>query len=152
MAFAICGTCDRPAPQTRDLPRLWDDLAGDDGPAAFQAMSAMSEFPDRTVALVREKLRPVKKVIDLDHIDRGKTSEESQRLRRMKKLLVSKEPKIESAIASGEQLPFWPSLALPTRSGYSRLWRNKTPKRCRANCGRRARPADESREAMNEEL
>ena len=77
----------------RDPARLWDDLAGDDGPAAYRAMWALSEIPDRAVALLAEKLRPVKSVVDLDHVDAGTPAEESQRRRRMRAILIQKDPK-----------------------------------------------------------
>ena len=91
----------RPAGGRRDndLARLWNDLAGEDAGAAYQAMWGLSETPSRSVAMLAEKLRPVRSVIDTDHVDAGKPTEEVQRLRRMKKLLIDKDPTVESAIA-----------------------------------------------------
>src|SRR5260370_2749685 len=51
-----------------DLDRLWNDLAGDDSAAAYQAMWASSDIPDRAVAQLTEKLKPVTSVVDPDHI------------------------------------------------------------------------------------
>ncbi len=84
---------------TSDPARLWDDLAGDDGPAAYRAMWALSGIPDRAVALLAEKLGPVKTVGDLDHVDAGIPREESERRRCMRAILIQKDPKLESAIA-----------------------------------------------------
>ena len=69
----VCYLWDLRPPGSRpdnDPARLWQDLAGEDGSAAYQAIWALSEMPDRAVALLAEKLRPVKSVIDLDHVDR----------------------------------------------------------------------------------
>src|SRR5262249_45442058 len=64
--------------------RLWDDLAGDDALAAYQALWSLSEMPDRCVTILAEKLRPVKTVFDLDRVADGTEPAEHQRLRRMK--------------------------------------------------------------------
>ncbi len=82
-----------------DLARLWGDLAGEDAGAAYQATWGLSEMPSRSIAMLAEKLRPVTSVIDTDHVDEGNSREEVQRLRRMKKLLIDKDPKVESALA-----------------------------------------------------
>jgi hypothetical protein len=81
-----------------DLSRLWDDLGGEDSVAAFQAMWALSTMPDRAAAMLSEKLRPVRTVIDLDRVAEGTSDEEIQRRRRMRKLLINKDPMVESAI------------------------------------------------------
>ena len=85
--------------KVEDPVRLWDELRGDDGPTAYRAIRALSEVPDRAVALLAEKLRPVMSVIDLDRADLGIPGEETERRRRMKKLLIDKDPKVESSIA-----------------------------------------------------
>jgi WD40 repeat protein len=82
-----------------DPARLWDALAGDDGPAAYRAMWALSEIPDRAVAVLSDKLRPVKTIIDLDRTEDGISPEENQRRRRLRAILIQKEPQVESAIA-----------------------------------------------------
>jgi hypothetical protein len=74
-------------------------LAGDDGPAAYRAIWALSDRPDRAVALLAEKLRPVKTVIDLDRVEGGISHEESQRRRRMRAILIQKDTKLVSALA-----------------------------------------------------
>ena len=82
-----------------DPVRLWDALVGEDGLAAYRAMWALSEIPDRAVALLAEKLRPVKTVIDLDRVDSQLSPEENQRRRRMRAILIQKDPKVASAVA-----------------------------------------------------
>jgi RNA polymerase sigma factor (sigma-70 family) len=82
-----------------DPARLWEHLAGDDGPAAYRAIWALSDRPDRAVALLAEKLRPVKTVIDLDRVEGGSSHEENQRRRRMRAILIKKDPKVASALA-----------------------------------------------------
>jgi HEAT repeat protein len=63
-------------------------------------MGALLEIPDRSVAMLGEKLRAVKTVIDLDHGVEGDAPEEVARLRRMKTLLVRKKnSQVVSAIA-----------------------------------------------------
>jgi hypothetical protein len=48
----------RPEKSARDTAGLWEELSGPDGPAAYRAMWALADAPDRAVALLREKLRP----------------------------------------------------------------------------------------------
>jgi RNA polymerase sigma factor (sigma-70 family) len=86
-------------PPDINLDQLWHDLGAEDNPAAYQAIWALSKMPDRCVSMLAEKLRPVRSVIDLDHVDAGKARDEIQRLRRMKKLLIDKDPTVESAVA-----------------------------------------------------
>ena len=82
-----------PAKQPDNDPaRLWRDVAGEDGPAAYRAMSALTGMPDRAVAMLAEKLRPVKTVMDLDRVSEGESPKEIQRRRRMKTLLADKDP------------------------------------------------------------
>ena len=82
-----------------DVAPLWDDLAGSDPVAAYYAMWTISASPDRAIALLDEKLRPVKSVVDLDRTDEGDTPEESQRKRRLMKALVDKDPEAETVAA-----------------------------------------------------
>jgi WD40 repeat protein len=81
-----------PAPQSaKELALLWDDLAGVESQAAFQAMRALSTTPDRTVALLAEKLRPIKSVLDAERIAEGISPEENQRLKDLETRLANKE-------------------------------------------------------------
>ncbi len=82
----------------RDLARLWLDLVGEDGPTAYEAMFALFEIPDRAVAMLAENLRAVKTLVDLDRIADASSDEESQRRRRLAKLLVERDPKAKLAI------------------------------------------------------
>jgi WD40 repeat protein len=101
----------------KDPARLWQGLVGEDGPVAYQAMWALSEMPDRAVDLLAEKLRPVKTVIDLDRVDSRNSVEETQRLRRMKTLLVQKDPKVESAVAVRRAISLLTRLGTPDAIG-----------------------------------
>ncbi len=80
----------------RDLGRLWQDLVGEDGPTAYEAIFALCETPDRAVAMLAERLRPVQTVVDLDRIAEGSADEEAQRRRRLTMLLVEREPEGEA--------------------------------------------------------
>jgi RNA polymerase sigma factor (sigma-70 family) len=83
-----------------DRARLWEDLAGEDGPAAYRALWALSEIPGRAVAMLAEKLRPVNSIIDLDRVDHQFSDEENQRRRRMRAILIQKDSKVVSAVAA----------------------------------------------------
>jgi hypothetical protein len=100
-----------------DLARIWGDLAGEDSSAAFQAMWTLSQMPDRAVAMLAEKLRPVKTVIDLDRIDTRNSVEETQRRRRMRRILIDKDPKLESAIAVRRAISLLAQIATPDAVG-----------------------------------
>ena len=129
-APATCGTCVRPPiRQTPISPSLWHDLAGDDSPAAYQAIWTLSEMPDRCVSMLAEKLRPVRSVIDLDHVDTGKPKEEIQRLRRMKQLLIDKEPSVESSVAVRRAISLLVQLGTPEAIGLLKSLAEQGPKR-----------------------
>jgi WD40 repeat protein len=82
-----------------DLTRLWHELAGEDGQAAYNAMFGLLEVPDRAVAMLAENLRPVQTLVDLDRIAEGSADdEEAQRRRRLTKLLIERDPKVKLAI------------------------------------------------------
>ena len=81
----------------RELEALWKDLSGD-GAAAYRAMWAMAEKPDRSTALIRKKLGPVATVMDLDHITVGLSVEDAVRRKRLAKLLAARNEKTELAI------------------------------------------------------
>jgi WD40 repeat protein len=86
-------------PMPPNPARVWDALAGEDGPAAFQAMCELAETPDQAVALLGEKLRAVKFVIDTGSTG-GAFGEEAARRQRLAKLLVDKQTNaIRSATA-----------------------------------------------------
>src|SRR5205823_1271287 len=45
--------------QPAELEGLWTDLAGDDAPRAYRAITTLSAAPEQAVPFVRERLRPV---------------------------------------------------------------------------------------------
>ncbi len=112
-----------------DPARIWDDLAGEESSAAFQAIRALSQMPDRAVALLAEKLRAVKTVIDLDRVDTRNSVEEIGRLRRMKTLLIHKDPKIESAIAVRRAVSLLAQIGTPDAIGLLKNLVEQDPKR-----------------------
>ncbi len=96
-----------------DPARLWDALAGENSPAAYRAMWALTDVPDRATALLAEKLRPLRTVIDLDRIEAGLPREEVQRRRRMKSLLIQKDPKVVSAVAARRAVSLLAQIGTP---------------------------------------
>ena len=92
-------------------------------------MWALSEMPDRAVAMLAEKLRPVRTVIDLDHVDEGNPPEEIQRLRRMKKLLIDKDPTVESAVAVRRAISLLAQLGTPDAIGLLNELTEQNPQR-----------------------
>ncbi len=108
--------------------RIWDDLAGEDSSAAFQAIRALSQMPDRAVAMLGEKLRAVKTVIDLDRVDTRNSAQEIERLRRMKTLLIHKDPKVESAIAVRRAVSLLAQIGTPDAIGLLKNLVEQDPK------------------------
>jgi WD40 repeat protein len=47
-------------PTGQDLPKLWQELVGNDAAKAYRAMRAMAGVPDQTVKLIKHKLHPIK--------------------------------------------------------------------------------------------
>jgi WD40 repeat protein len=131
-ADGVCYLWDLRPPGNRpdnNLTRLWHDLAGEDGPAAYQAMWALSEMPDRAVAMLAEKLRPVRTVIDLNRIAQGNSHEEIQRLRRLKEILINKDPKVESAVAVRRAISLLAQLGTSDAIGLLNNLAEQVPKR-----------------------
>jgi hypothetical protein len=96
-----------------DLDRLWYDLAGEDAGAAYQAMWALSNIPDRAVALLTEKLQLVTSVVDPDRIGEGESPEENQRLKRMKRLRAEIDPNVELAVTIRRAVSLLAQLGTP---------------------------------------
>ena len=117
---------DRP---DRELTGLWDDLAGENGLAAYQAMWSLSDMGDRAVSMVAERLRAVTTVIDLDHVDEGKSTDEIDRLRRMKRLLITKDPNVESAIAVRRAISLLAQIGTPAAIGLIKNLVERKPRR-----------------------
>jgi hypothetical protein len=57
----VCGTLRGPARKltSAEAERCWTDLAATDAPAAFQSIRRLVSDPERTVPLLRDRLRPV---------------------------------------------------------------------------------------------
>lgn len=68
-------------------------------------------------------------VMDLDHIDEGKPREEIQRVRRMKKILVNKDPAIESAVAVRRAVSLLAQIGTPGAMGLLKDLAEREPKR-----------------------
>src|SRR5262249_51236948 len=48
----------REPPTAREVEALWADLAGGDAARAYRSMGTLAAFPERTVPLLKERLRP----------------------------------------------------------------------------------------------
>ncbi len=77
---------------------LWDDLAGDDGTAAYRAMWELAAAADDAVDLLGEKLRPVKDVVDPNRATEGEMVEENLRQQILQKRLAAGEPDVQSEL------------------------------------------------------
>jgi hypothetical protein len=80
-------------PSNEDLNLLWRDLARD-GEAAYWAMWAMAQTPERTVTFLGDKLRRVNRVMDLDRIVKGLPADEAERRERLTRVLVTKDERV----------------------------------------------------------
>jgi WD40 repeat protein len=79
----------------KEMNGLWDDLTGDEGPAAYRAMWAMATTPDQTVKFLGDKLRPVTTVIDTNRLGKGLSTDEVERRARLSRLLAKQNEKVE---------------------------------------------------------
>ena len=113
----------------REPAGLWDDLAGENGPAAYEAMWSLSDMGDRAVSMLAERLHPVTSVIDLDHVDEGKSTDEIDRVRRMKRLLITKDPKVASAIAVRRAISLLAQIGTPAAIGLLKNLAAREPRR-----------------------
>ena len=100
-------------PLDKAPPRLWDDLAGDDPSDAYRALWSLLETPDDTVALLAEKLRPVRTVIDRDRMSEGDSADEVETRRRLQKILADKDPTVELAIVVRRAIALLSQLGTP---------------------------------------
>jgi hypothetical protein len=94
----------KPVPQLddRQLPTLWDNLAGP-GPKAYSALTTLADHPAQAVALLRQHLRPAqppegvaKLIADLDS---GDFDQREQATRELAKLGGLAEPALREALA-----------------------------------------------------
>lgn len=96
----------RPAnvPGDAEPARLWNDLASDDPATAWRAMWAFSERPREAAGFLSAKMQPVRMLVDPDRIPRDAPPEEIERQKRLQKLLVDKEEKVELALVARRAL------------------------------------------------
>jgi hypothetical protein len=80
-------------PHEKNLDIHWKNLSRE-GQAAYRAMWAMTQMPDRTVTYLGNKLRPVTSVMDLDRILKGLSAEDADRRERLARILVDKDEKV----------------------------------------------------------
>lgn len=83
-------------PLEKTVDQLWDDLAGQDSPAAYRATWAMSKQPQATVELLGKKLLAVEEVVDMSRVGLDLSDEEANRRKRLKRLMVAKKPGMET--------------------------------------------------------
>ena len=79
-----------------EMDQLWNDLAGTNPTAAYQAMLALASVPDRTVELLTDKLRSVQSAIDPEREGRHPLAAESERRTRMMQAMTERSPKVKS--------------------------------------------------------
>lgn len=82
----------RPVGIPRDLSQVWAGLAGDNATKAYKAMWALIDNPDGAVDVLAGKLRQVKTVFHENAEEENLSPDELQSRKRMKKLLVDKDP------------------------------------------------------------
>lgn len=85
----------RPVPQNQTATGLWEQFVSDDPETAFQARGALLERPGVLVELLREKLQPVRIVIDMQAALRQTAQADADRRRSQILQLVQKEPQTE---------------------------------------------------------
>jgi len=96
----------RPAnvPVDAEPAQLWIDLASDDPATAWRAMWAFTERPREAAGFLSAKMGPVRTLVDPDRIPRDAAPEDVERQKRLQKLLVDKEEKVELAIVARRAL------------------------------------------------
>jgi WD40 repeat protein len=81
-----------------DPAALWDALDGDDAPAAYRAMWALSDQPAKAVPLVDEKLRPITDIVDSAYVTEGYPEDEKQHIEDLQRLLAEEAPQVMHAV------------------------------------------------------
>ena len=108
----VCYLWDLRPPEKRsgkDPARLWDDLAGEDSRAAYQAMWELSESPGRTVAYLSERLRQITAIKDPDRASIDETAHEN----RLAKPLVKEKEGTDRSVTVRRALSLLAQLGTP---------------------------------------
>lgn len=101
---------------------LWKQLSGDDAEKAYFAMSVLAETQDKTIALIKDKMKPVTSLIDSIAIDPSRTDEENERVRRMKRTLIEKDPTIQSMMTARRVVALAEQIETPASQELLREW------------------------------
>ena len=109
------------------LDLLWRDLGAGDGPAAYRAMWSMAKTPDRTVAFVGEKLRPVRSVMDLDRLGTELSDGELARRQRLSRLLANKDETVELLVRVRRAISLLGELSTPDAIGLLKELADRQP-------------------------
>jgi RNA polymerase sigma factor (sigma-70 family) len=112
-----------------DPARLWQALAGDDGPAAYEAMWALVEMPDRSIGMLADKLLRVRTLIGLEQLDQEHSPEEIERRTRMKNLLINKDPSIAKAVTVRRAISVLGQIGTPEAIAVLEKLASQEPKR-----------------------
>ncbi len=75
----------------KSLPALWNDLGSDDSKTAYDVIWTFAETPQQSVDFLGQRLQAIKDVVDLQHVDPELDVDESQRRKRLRKVLVDKD-------------------------------------------------------------
>ncbi len=81
-----------------DAATLWDDLAGDDGLAAYRAMWQLAAMPADAVKLLSEKLRGVTILVDPDRVTEGDTVEANLRQQELLERWAARAPDVQRSL------------------------------------------------------
>jgi WD40 repeat protein len=111
-----------------DLENYWNALTTDDSEAVYLAMSQLSVTPERTVAFLADKLHSVETVVDPDRISAGSTEQETNRLKRLKKVLLNKDAKTKSLAAVMRALSLLAEIGTPQAIQVLEELANRNPK------------------------
>jgi hypothetical protein len=91
-------------PNTKDLHRIWADLAGSDVPAAYQAIRALVSDPEQAVSLLKTHLRPAPHTHTtqlIAHLDDDQFQVREAASRDLARLGEEAEPALRRAAKSG---------------------------------------------------
>ena len=80
-----------------DLQTAWSNLTNPDAIVAFNAWCTLQSPSMRSIEFLKQKLLPVTTLFDLEYVAPEKSADEIGRMRRMKRMLISRDPRVESA-------------------------------------------------------